>query len=338
MSNIYYRLAEQKMEKFDSLVNENKDIERIISRELQKIRLIPLDMFGAKEAINNIIDAEISRKTIKFNRTLPSLMSLNLSNITTRSKFRFDNYYKRFYNSRNRGFDFEGMIAGFLGADISTDKNSPFDIIAQGNKISLKTLKNESESVVIKSIAKNVSNYIKNYRGSEENKNQAIAALTSTNPIKFLVDSGNNDLINIAEDIVNETLSNIDSVLIGIPKPNNKIELFYFTKENIAKLAIKKGVSLNPKSTGSKQLRLSATILPEADLFGSITFPNLTDEDYNDFLIGDESRNTIINVLNKFGDRYGINDFGAQLPQDIIMDLSKSQNFITDMNFIIGKK
>ncbi len=191
MSNIYYRLAEQKMEKFDSLVNENKDIERIISRELQKIRLIPLDMFGAKEAINNIIDAEISRKTIKFNRTLPSLMSLNLSNITTRSKFRFDNYYKRFYNSRNRGFDFEGMIAGFLGADISTDKNSPFDIIAQGNKISLKTLKNESESVVIKSIAKNVSNYIKNYRGSEENKNQAIAALTSTNPIKFLVDSGN---------------------------------------------------------------------------------------------------------------------------------------------------
>jgi hypothetical protein len=338
MSNIYYRLAEQKMEKFDSLVNENKDIERIISRELQKIRLIPLDMFGAKEAINNIIDAEISRKTIKFNRTLPSLMSLNLSNITTRSKFRFDNYYKRFYNSRNRGFDFEGMIAGFLGADISTDKNSPFDIIAQGNKISLKTLKNESESVVIKSIAKNVSNYIKNYRGSEENKNQAIAALTSTNPIKFLVDSGNNDLINIAEDIVNETLSNIDSVLIGIPKPNNKIELFYFTKENIAKLAIKKGVSLNPKSTGSKQLRLSSTILPEADLFGSITFPNLTDEDYNDFLIGDESRNTIINVLNKFGDRYGINDFGAQLPQDIIMDLSKSQNFITDMNFIIGKK
>jgi len=326
------------MEKFDSLVNENKDIERIISRELQKIRLIPLDMFGAKEAINNIIDAEISRKTIKFNRTLPSLMSLNLSNITTRSKFRFDNYYKRFYNSRNRGFDFEGMIAGFLGADISTDKNSPFDIIAQGNKISLKTLKNESESVVIKSIAKNVSNYIKNYRGSEENKNQAIAALTSTNPIKFLVDSGNNDLINIAEDIVNETLSNIDSVLIGIPKPNNKIELFYFTKENIAKLAIKKGVSLNPKSTGSKQLRLSATILPEADLFGSITFPNLTDEDYSNFLIGDESRNAIVNVLNKFGDRYGINDFGAQLPQDIIMDLSKSQNFITDMNFIIGKK
>ena len=33
-------------------------------------------MFSAKSAINNIIEAEIERKTINFNRTIASLMSL----------------------------------------------------------------------------------------------------------------------------------------------------------------------------------------------------------------------------------------------------------------------
>ena len=135
MENLYYNIAEEKFNKF--LLEQN---EINLSRELQKIRLIPLDMFGAKAAINNIIDAEITRNTIDFNKTIPSLMSLDLSNVSVRSKFRFDDYYKRFFKSRNRGFDFEGMIAGFLDATISEDINSPFDITTSGNKISLKTL------------------------------------------------------------------------------------------------------------------------------------------------------------------------------------------------------
>jgi hypothetical protein len=93
-----------------------------------------------------------------------------------------------------------------------------------------------------------------------------------------------------------------------------------------------------PKTSGAKQLRLSSTILPDADLFGKIVFPNLTQEDYQNFLIGDETRNKTIDTLNRFGNKYGVNDLGRQLPQDIIMDLTKSENFITDMNFILGKQ
>jgi len=331
MENLYYNIAEEKFNKF--LLEQN---EINLSRELQKIRLIPLDMFGAKAAINNIIDAEITRNTIDFNKTIPSLMSLDLSNVSVRSKFRFDDYYKRFFKSRNRGFDFEGMIAGFLDATISEDINSPFDITTSGNKISLKTLNDKSESVVIKSIAKNVTNYIKNYRGSEENRQTAINALMSNNPVRYLLDSNNQDLINIAEDLVNETLSGIDSLLIGIPRADNKIDLYYFTKENLVKLGTTPGYSLAPKSTGSKQLRLSSKILSQADLKGQITFPILQDEDYQNFFIGDETRNQTIDILNKFGDKYGIKNLGAQLPQDIIIDLTNSEQFITDMNFIIG--
>jgi hypothetical protein len=71
---------------------------------------------------------------------------------------------------------------------------------------------------------------------------------------------------------------------------------------------------------------------------GTITFPYLTNEDYENFLVGDETTTSTIEVLNKFGSKYGINGLGSQLPQDIVMDLAKSEQFITDMNFIIGSQ
>jgi hypothetical protein len=340
MDNIFYQMAEEKMKVASFLLNEmpKEDLKRIMARELQKIKLIPLDMFSSKEAINNIITAEINRNTISFNRTIASLMSLNLSNVTMRSKFRFDNYYKRFYVSRNRGFDFEGMIAGFLDGDISESKSSPFDIESNGNKISLKTLNSETESVVIKSISNSLKSYYNTYNGSPENKEELLNIFNSENPIKNLVNSENNDMVNIAEDVVRLSLEGIDSLLIGIPKENNRVDLYYYTKERIVQLATMKGVIVAPKNKNSKQLRLSSSILPEADLTGSIIFPNMTDDDYEAFLIGDDTTKSTIDVLNRFGSKYGVNELGSQLPQDVVMDLAKSQQFITDMGFILGNQ
>jgi hypothetical protein len=71
---------------------------------------------------------------------------------------------------------------------------------------------------------------------------------------------------------------------------------------------------------------------------GSIIFPNMTDEDYEAFLIGDDTTKATIDVLNKFGGKYGVKGLGGQLPQDIVMDLAKSQQFITDMGFILGNE
>ena len=65
-----------------------------------------------------------------------------------------------------------GWAAGFLDGDISTDKTSPFDITANGQKISLKTLNNENESVVIKSISDSLKKYYNYYDGTHENKEQ----------------------------------------------------------------------------------------------------------------------------------------------------------------------
>ena len=145
-------------------------------------------------------------------------------------------------------------------------------------------------------------------------------------------------MVNIAEDVIRLSLEGIDSLLIGIPKENNRVDLYYFTKERLVQLATMKGVIMAPKTKGSKQLRLSSGILSDADLTGSIIFPNMTDADYEAFLIGDDTTKATVDVLNKFGRKYGVNGLGGQLPQDIVMDLAKSQEFITDMSFILGNK
>jgi hypothetical protein len=339
MDNIYYTIAEQKMDRLNFLLNEmeQEEIDKVIERELQKIKLIPLDMFSARAAINNIITAETSRNTIKFERTIPSLMSLDLTTVTTRSKFRFDNYYRRFYKSRNRGFDFEGMIAGLLNAKISEDKGSPFDITtSNGENISLKTLNNDGQSVVIKSVTDSLKTYYKEYDGTPEFCKRLKNIFSSSNPIGELVSSKNKVLLNIAEDVVELALKNIHGLLIGVPLENNKISLYYFNKEKLVKLSTNNAALGAPKISGSKQIRLSSSILSDADMSGTIVFPNLTNKDYEDFLIGDETTTRTIDLLNGFGKKYGINGLGGQLPQDIVMDLAKSEQFITDMNFIIG--
>ena len=54
--------------------------------------------------------------------------------------------------------------------------------------------------------------------------------------------------------------------------------------------------------------------------------------------MGDDDTTRTIQTLDAFGRKYGINGLGRQLPQDVVMDLAKSESFITDMSFILGKK
>ena len=55
-------------------------------------------------------------------------------------------------------------------------------------------------------------------------------------------------MVNIAEDVVRLSLEGIDSLLIGIPKENNRVDLYYFTKERLVYLSTLKGVIMDPKT------------------------------------------------------------------------------------------
>jgi hypothetical protein len=296
-------------------------------------------MFAAKEAISNIIQAENSRGTINFNRTITGLMSLDLSNVTIRNRFRFDNYYRRFIKSRSRGFDFEGLIAGLLDAEISESKTSPYDVVAMdGSQYSLKTLNKLSESPVLKSIKTNFSTYYNNFQGDEEYKEELGAIIQESNPLKWLVDSQDPVFLDIAKDILTEAMSEINGMLVGIPMDNQRIKMYYFSREKLIELGLQTDMINAPKVKGAMQIRFSSKIFKDPTISGELIFPDLSKKDYEDFLIGDDSTKRTIETLNNFGQKYGVNGLGRQLPQDIVMDLAKSEKFITDMNFILGSE
>lgn len=341
MSNYHFDSAEKKLMIAESILKEmsDKELDRLMARELQKIRLIPLDMFAAKEAISNIMDAEIKRGNINFNRQITGLMSLDLSNVTIRNKFRFDNYYRRFYKSRSRGFDFEGLIAGLLDAEISENKNSPYDIVTtDGGLQSLKTLNSLSESPVLKSMKTNFKYYLENFKGDKEYKKELISIFTQDNPLRFLVDSLDPVFLDIARDILTNALVEIDGMLVGIPMSDQRIKMFYFSKEKLIELGLQSGMIMAPKTKGALQIRFSSKIFKDPTISGELLFPDLTKKDYEEFLIGDDTTTRTIQTLDDLGMKYGVKGLGAQLPQDVVMDLAKSDAFITDMSFILGNK
>ena len=50
-----------------------------------------------------------------------------------------------------------------------------------------------------------------------------------------LINSGNNDLVNIGEDLIEKSLEGIDGMLLGLPDNDFKINLYYYDKEKIKK-------------------------------------------------------------------------------------------------------
>jgi hypothetical protein len=266
-------------------------------------------------------------------------MSLDLSTVTLRNKFRFDNYYRRFVKSRSRGYDFEGLIAGLLDAEISENKTSPYDIVTMGgSRQSLKTLNTLSESPVLKSLTTNFKNYLENFKGDDEYKRELESIVNEQNPLKFLVDSLDPIFLEIAKDILTNAMAEIDGMLVGIPMSDQRIKMFYFSKEKLIELGLQSGMITAPKTKGAMQIRFSSKIFKDPTISGDLFFPDLSKKDYEDFLVGDDTTTKTIETLDAFGKKYGINGLGAQLPQDVVMDLAKSEQFITDMSFILGNK
>jgi Fe-Mn family superoxide dismutase len=320
--------------------NEDKtDIDNIMKREIQKLRPIPTEMYAAKEAIDNIVTAEVSRGNVNSNRTLGSLFNLDLSKVTLRNKYRLNNYYNRFYKSRTRGLDFEGLIAGLLNAEISEDINTPYDLTTKENqKISLKIVRNLNESPVLKSAKGNIKNFIESYQTNEETKKMLNSQVNNENILSFLISLHYNK---IAEDLIDFMLPDIDGLLIGVPNENFSIEIFYFDKDAIKSLALNPRNLAASKTKGSQQLRFKNSVFTENPtdgnkLYGRIYFPIISEEEYKQFFLGDENTKETLNLLNLFGDKYNIKNLGGNLPQDIIHSLASNQNFKQDILKLLG--
>lgn len=345
--NELYLLKNKKIvkESYIRVLLENEetgqDIKKLMSRELQKIRLIPLDAEAAESAINNIITAEIERGSLNFNRKIEGLMTLDLSNVSERSKFRFENYFQRFVKSRTRGFDFEALIAGLLGGQLATSLNSPYDVFTvNGDKISCKIIRNTKEKINLKSIKKSVSSYILTYNGSPENKEELIKLAQFPNFLELILKHNNQDIKNCAEDILNKLLEEVTGMLIGIPSGSeNKINLYYFDKNKLIQLAKIPELLLAPKTKGSQTITFSPKILEyKPTMTGSIQFPVLSQDEYISFLSSTPETTKIVDLMNSFGGKYGVNRLGDNIPQDIVKQLARNERFKLDLSRIVGVK
>jgi Fe-Mn family superoxide dismutase len=327
------------------LIVENEeldpDIKKIMSRELQKIRLIPLDAEAAAEAINNIISAEIERGTINFNRTLQELMSLDLNNVSERSRYRFNNYFQRFVKSKTRGFDFEGMVTGFLDGTLATSLSSPFDVLTKnGDKLSCKIIRNTGERISLKSIRKSVGEFVSRYNGSQENKNKLIELSQYPNFLELLLKSENQDLKNQAEDLLNFLLTDITGLLVGVPNQQNmSVDLYYYDKNRIIELIKTPNLLKSGRTREAQTISLSTKVLKmDKTMVGAIKFPNVTVDQYREFLVGDEKTKEVVSLFNSLGERYGVPRLGDNIPQDIIRDLSKNERFKFDLKRLVIPK
>ena len=317
------------------------DIKKAMSRELQKIRLIPLDAEAAEAAVNNIITTEISERGLKFDRTIIGLMSLDLGNVSERSRFRFNNYYQRFITSRSRGLDFEALVSGLLGGQMSSGLNTPYDITTPDNlKISCKIVRNTNESPVLKGVKASLGEYINSYTGSEENKKFLKSIEFEPNVISKLINSENQDYRNIAEDLISHLLVDVDGMLLGVPNNDFTISLYYYDKNTIKNILKIPGMTTAPKQKGSQQIRFSTKILKltspgVAPIRGKILFPKISTQEYSEFLLGNDKTKEVLDIFNNLGLKYGVGRLGDNIPQDIIRNLSKNERFKIDIRRIL---
>ena len=327
--------------------SKTNDLNRLKAKELQKIRLINLDMRAAKEAIYNIMNSESEEKgRIHYNFSIEEFMSLNLNDedISVRNKFRFHDYFERFYSSRHRGFDFEGMVAGFINGEISDRSDTPYDVIknSDGKKYSCKILKSESENLVIKGVGKHLTTFIQEkYISGSITDEEAYEITEDKNPLKFMLQ---NDFEHIVEEFLDLTLEGLDYVIVGVPsKEKLLIRLYLYGKETIKSFILypqqygKDSFLSESKSPGQKQLRLSSAIFKHADEVGQIIFPKVTDKDYEKFLTPTKKGVSVIGLLDKFGDKYGVKKMGQTLPQDMVKDFANNKNFILDLQKILSQ-
>jgi Fe-Mn family superoxide dismutase len=339
VNDLYITKSKKKLtESINRLLVENEELDqelkKVMSRELQKIRLIPLDAEAAAEAINNITSAEIERGNINFNRTVQGLMTLDLNTVSERSKYRFNNYFQRFVKSKTRGFDFEGMVTGFLDATLATSLSSPFDVLTkQGDKLSCKIIRNTGERISLKSIRKSVGIFVSGYNGSQENKNKLIELSQYPNFLELLINHENQDLRNQAEDLLSFLLTDITGLLVGVPNQKNmSVDLYYYDKNRIIELIKTPNLLKAGRTKEAQTISLSTKILKmDKTMSGAIKFPSVTVDQYKQFLIGDDKTKEVVSLFNSLGEKYGVLRLGDNIPQDIIRDLSKNERFKFDL-------
>jgi hypothetical protein len=262
-----------------------------------------------------------------------------------KNKLRFEDYLSSFMGKNinnktgdtvNRGFDFEGLIAGIFNGKISDKTSSKWDVDFGGRKgkhsikflsgqeqnPTLTTIKNiykemlgdsyESDTKLYKSDPKK---YLKILKELEE---RGIFEITSSSNIKKYVE--------VIEEILTKSFEDVEYFTIGYPivvNEKNKIIIKVISTQSMVKAILYDGDGLRaPKKVKKHELRLNHKIFKDGSEYIKNTFtidiPETTDEEIKDIYVGpnrqwaekvfgetwgDKMRTDLINYIKKNKDR-----------------------------------
>ena len=129
-------------------------------------------------------------------------------------------------------------------------------------------------------------------------------------------------------------------MLLGVPNESYNISLYYYDKNALKNILKLPGMTTAPKSKNSQQIRFSTKILKltnsdVAPQRGAIKFPEISTQEYSEFLLGDDKTKEVLDLFNNLGQKYGVGKLGDNIPQDIIRNLSRNERFKIDVRRIL---
>jgi len=220
-----------------------------LTREQKKGKLlhlyssIPIQKEKAQKVIKSIVRSSGSKFSLYSNLIKP--WNTKDGN-RTHDKLRFSDYFDSLLSSKDtRGFNFEGLIAGLFDGKIQPPGSRSDVILKTGERCSIKFLDDKTESPVLGSIKKSLSD------------RQDILDTIGTRRIYDIFKSKSPIDIKLGDEIYDLSFSDVDLFLIAYPEDSN-IKM-HVIKSSEIKEFLSNGLVAAPKSTpGQWQLRLSS--------------------------------------------------------------------------------
>lgn len=284
--------------------DKDLDISELKSKIFRFYTPIPLSRTQSSHVIKKIFN----HYDIPYFNVLKD-KKINLNNIgedehnKLKNSLRFEEYLNTLLGEKSletgtiidksgRGFNFEGLISGLFGGDLSKDPSSTYDLtIKSVGNLSVKFSDKKSELPRLTSI-KNILELdsVKSLKSYDIINDNGLVGLIKwnidwlENYTKLSNDLGYDvtydQLLEDIEEVLNITFNEVDYFVMGHPE-NNTIIISVISKSNMIKFILENGLNAQKSSTGD--IRISSSIFKEETKYVDnkiiLNIPKLSKED-----------------------------------------------------------
>lgn len=219
---------------------------------------------------------------------------VDLNQLDTVNKMRIRDYINRVVKYKEiRGHAIEGLMCGLFNGNLNTSQSGSWDYSVSIGTVEQKYIEDDSESPVIggykkvlDSLGPEVNTIVKNVTEKYGESNI------------FLIND--DDLTEIKKNVLAGMIADIVCISTKI---TNRIQSYYFTKENFVNIFSDANNCSAPKQKGGNQLRIkSSAVRSQAIIFDIIT-PKISQKEYDDFLNINQEEQAVAQIFGPFSNK-----------------------------------